>query len=210
MASGGTRREAHFDSLERQAGAVRFGMWVFLASEVLLFGALFALYASYRATWPYAFAAGVAENDAVLGTTNTVLLITSSFLVALGTERRAHGHSRAAARLVAGAAAIGVLFLVIKSHEYLAHFASGIFPGGRGAHFDHAPAGSAIFFTLYFATTGLHALHVTAGIVVLTFSAVQLRREKLAPHALDAVALYWHLVDAIWIFLWPLYYLARG
>jgi cytochrome c oxidase subunit 3 len=177
---------------------------------VLLFGALFALYGSYRAAWPFGFAAGVRENDALFGTTNTLLLIASSFLVALATQRLALGRPRTASRLVAACAAIGVLFLVIKSHEYAVHFSEGIFPGGRGAFFDHAPAGSAIFFTLYFGMTGLHAVHVSVGIVVLGYCFVQLRRGRLAPHALEVAALYWHLVDAIWIFLWPLYYLTKG
>ena len=103
----------------------------------------------------------------------------------IATQRLALGRPRTASRLVAACAAIGVLFLVIKSHEYAVHFSEGIFPGGRGAFFDHAPAGSAIFFTLYFAMTGLHAVHVSVGIVVLGYCFVQLRRGRLAPHALE-------------------------
>lgn len=210
MAKGGTEQEAHFDSMERQASAARFGMWVFLASEILLFGALFALYASYRATWPYAFEEGVRENDAVLGTTNTLLLIFGSFLVALGSHRFTMGKRVSSAALVFASALIGIAFLGIKTHEYLTHFSHGIFPGGRGEYFDHAPAGSAIFFTLYFTMTGLHGIHVAVGTVVLTVSAIQMLRREFAPHSLEVAALYWHLVDCIWIFLWPLYYLARG
>jgi cytochrome c oxidase subunit 3 len=203
-------QEAHFDSMERQAGAARFGMWLFLASEVLLFGALFALYGAYRATWPYAFAEGVRENDAVLGTSNTLLLIFSSFLVALGTHHLGLGKRRSAALLVFAAAAIGFAFLGIKTHEYLSHFSHGVYPGGRGAYFRHAPAGSAIFFTLYFTMTGLHGVHVAVGSIVLIVCGVHTLRGRFAPHALEVAALYWHLVDAIWIFLWPLYYLTRG
>ena len=210
MAKGGMEQEAHFESMVRQAGAVRFGMWLFLGSEVLLFGALFALYASYRVQWPHAFAEGVRENDAVLGTSNTLLLIFSSFLVALGAHHLARGKPRSASLLVAGAALIGLAFLGIKTHEYMVHFSHGIYPGGHGTYFDHAPAGSATFFTLYFGMTGLHGIHVGVGSAVLAFAAVQTRRGRFAPHALDAAALYWHLVDAIWIFLWPLYYLTRG
>jgi cytochrome c oxidase subunit 3 len=209
MARGGLEREAHFDSMVRQAGAARFGMWVFLASEVLLFGALFALYASYRLEWPLAFARGVEENDAVLGTTNTLLLILSSFLVALGAHRLTEGKARSSTLLVTGAALIGVAFLAIKTHEYMMHFSHGIYPGGHGRYFEDAPAGSAIFFTLYFAMTGLHGIHVAVGSTVLAVCAVQTWRGRLAPHGLDVAALYWHLVDGIWIFLWPLYYLMR-
>jgi len=160
--------------------------------------------------WPHAFAEGVRENDAVLGTANTLLLIFSSFLVALGVHRLAVGKRRSSSLLVAGAALIGIAFLVIKTHEYMMHFSEGIYPGGRGAYFDRAPAGSAVFFTLYFTMTGLHGIHVAVGSAVLAFSAVQTRRGRFAPHALEVAALYWHLVDAIWIFLWPLYYLTRA
>jgi cytochrome c oxidase subunit 3 len=207
MAEGGTEKEAHFESLHRQAETVRFGMWIFLASEALLFGALFALYASYRAAWPHAFAVGVRENDAVLGTTNTLLLIFSSFLVAVGTRRLRLGDHGGAARLVAATVLVGLAFLGVKSHEYAVHFEHGIFPGGHGAYFANAPAGSATFFTLYFAMTGLHAVHVIVGMGVLSFCAVQTHRARLSTHGLEVAALYWHLVDTIWIFLWPLYYL---
>ncbi len=210
MAEGGTRREAHFESMDRQADAARFGMWIFLASEVLLFGGLFTLYACYRAKWPHAFALGVARNDAVLGTTNTLLLIFSSFLVALGVDRFRRGHARTAAQLFEAGAVIGLGFLLIKSHEYVAHFSEGIFPGGHGAYFADAPAGSAVFFTLYFGMTGLHAIHVMVGMGVLVYVAVQTRRRRMSFHGLEIAALYWHLVDCVWIFLWPLYYLARG
>lgn len=210
MAKGGLEREAHFDSMVRQAGAARFGMWLFLASELLLFGALFALYASYRVEWPHAFAEGVRENDAALGTTNTLLLIFSSFLVALGAHHLAAGKPRSSSLLVSGAALIGIAFLAIKTHEYMMHFSHGVYPGGHGAYFERAPAGSAVFFTLYFLMTGLHGIHVAVGSTVLAVCAIQTRRERLAPHALEVAALYWHLVDAIWIFLWPLFYLTRG
>jgi cytochrome c oxidase subunit 3 len=210
MSEGGTKLEAHFESMERQADAARFGMWVFLSSEALLFGALFTLYACYREKWPHAFEVGVAKNDALLGTTNTLLLIASSFLVVLGIDRYRRGDAIVAARLVASTAAIGLLFLLIKSHEYAMHFSDGIFPGGHGAYFAGAPAGAAVFFTLYFTMTGLHAIHVTVGMGVLVYCAVQVHRRKMSLHGLQIAALYWHLVDCIWIFLWPLYYLARG
>jgi len=210
LAEGGLRREGHFESLERQAEAARFGMWVFLASEVLLFGALFALYGSYRTRWPVAFARGVEENDALLGTTNTLLLLLSSLLAALAVHRFDHDKRRSTVWLLAGTVAIGLAFLVIKSHEYGVHFRHGIWPGGAGSYFSGAPAGSAVFFTLYFVMTGLHALHVIVGMGVLSWCMYRILRRSLAPHGLEVAALYWHLVDCIWIFLWPVYYLLRG
>jgi cytochrome c oxidase subunit 3 len=91
------------------------------------------------------------------------------------------------------------------------HFSQGVYPGGRGAHFEHgAPPGSPIFFTLYFGMTGLHAIHVVVGMSVLGWCAWRLRSNDLTVHALEVAALYWHLVDCIWIFLWPLFYLLRS
>lgn len=210
MAEGGLRREGHFDSLERQAEAARFGMWVFLASEVLLFGALFGLYAGYRAKWPHAFALGVEENDAVLGTANTVLLLFSSLLAAVAVHRFHLDKRRSTVGLLAGTVAVGLAFLLVKFHEYGEHFRHGIFPGGAGSHFAKAPPGSAVFFTLYFVMTGLHALHVAVGMAVLSWCVYRIVRRRLGPHGLEVAALYWHLVDCIWIFLWPIYYLLRG
>jgi cytochrome c oxidase subunit 3 len=200
----------HFESFERQAEASRFGMWVFLASEALLFGGLFALYAAYRVRWPEAFATGVADNDVVLGSTNTVVLITSSFFVALAVHERRRERWTIATSCVSVAVLAGLAFLVIKGTEYRHHFELGIFPGGRGGHFPSAPMGAAIFFTLYFGMTGLHAIHVIVGMGLLSWASFRLVRRTVSTHALEVVALYWHLVDAIWIVLWPLFYLMRG
>ncbi len=201
--------EEHFESLERQAEAVRFGMWLFLASEALLFGGLFTLYAAYRAHYPRAFAQAVADNTTYLGSLNTVVLITSSFLVALAVHELREQRRRAAMLLVAATCALAAAFLVIKFTEYSIHFHEGIYPGGQGSYFADAALGTQIFFTLYFVSTGLHALHVTVGAGVLAWCALKISRRTLRPHGLEAAAMYWHLVDVIWIFLWPLFYLMR-
>ena len=211
MSEGGLRREDHFESMERQAETSRFGMWVFLASEVLLFGALFGLYASYRAMWPRAFADGVRANNAILGTSNTLLLLFGSYLVAVAVNRMNVGRPSVAIKLLLATILVGFGFLAIKITEYGMHFSEGILPGGRGAHFDRpAPPGSPIFFTLYFGMTGLHAIHVIVGMTVLAWCAWRIRFGTLSPHALEVGALYWHLVDCIWIVLWPLFYLLRS
>ncbi len=209
MAEGGLEREEHFESIERQAGAARLGMWVFLSSEILLFGGLITTYVGYRTRWHDAFVAGVRDNTTYLGSLNTVVLITSSFLVALAVERLERGRNRGSVRLLLATVGLGLLFLGIKAVEYGIHFADGIFPGGRGAHFQSAPMGQQAFYTLYFASTGLHAVHVAIGVCVLGWCAQRIHRRRLAPHALEVSALYWHLVDIVWIFLWPLYYLMR-
>jgi cytochrome c oxidase subunit 3 len=187
-------------------------MWVFLASELLLFAALFALFLTYRAVYPAGFDVGVAYNTKVFGSVNTGVLLVSSALVAGGVHALREGHSRRATWLVSGTMLLGFVFLLIKLTEYKLHFDEGIFPGGHGAFFDaHAGEGIPIFWTLYFTMTGLHAIHVTVGLGILGFLLHGIRsgavRSSMA-HRLELGAIYWHLIDVIWIFLWPLYYLA--
>jgi cytochrome c oxidase subunit 3 len=206
----------YFQDLERQAHAARLGMWVFLASELLLFSGLFALYASYRAHYPQAFGWGVEHNVRLLGTVNTAVLICSSYAVASSVQVLRQGRARLAVALIAFTLACGVAFLVIKGYEYAGHFREGVFPGGQGEFFRENTAqgqGLKLFYTLYFLMTGLHGIHVVVGMGVLTWLLVQILRGKLAPpftHPLDNGAIYWHLVDVVWIFLWPLFYLTPG
>ncbi len=197
----------HFATAEGQRHAARLGLWVFLASELLLFSGLFALYAGYRAHAPEVFREAVHSNTKVLGSINTAVLLASSAFVAAAVHALRGGRRRASTLFVGLTAMLGVVFLVIKLVEYRKHFAEGIFPGHvAGAH------GHAIeYWTLYFVTTGLHAIHVTIGIVVLVTLALVVRRDRTEPpiaYRLELGAVYWHLVDVIWIFLWPLYYLA--
>lgn len=207
--------EDHFESIERQALAATLGLWVFLASEILFFGALFTTYAAYRAQAPVAFAQAVEENTFWWGSANTVVLLTSSFLVALAVHSLRHAKSRAAYRLVFCTALLGVVFLVIKGYEYYDHFHHGIFPGGQGHWFQEKPRepGMAAFWTLYFIMTGLHAMHVIVGIVVLSVIGFFIKSKRIvhtAPHGLENGAMYWHLVDIMWLFLWPIFYLTKG
>jgi cytochrome c oxidase subunit 3 len=208
------RHAAHFETLEKQQIAARFAMWVFLASELLLFAGLFFLYMAYRAYWPAAFANGVGHNHALMGTINTVVLITASITVAMGLHKLQHGEPKASFRLVGLTVLLSGVFLAIKLTEYGAHIDEGILPGGQGRYFaEHALPGEAMFFTLYWVTTGLHAIHVTVGAGILVVLAWRIRRGRITqdqPQALELGALYWHLVDAIWIFVWPLYYLTGG
>lgn len=203
---------SHFQSSEQQAQAARLGMWVFLGSELLLFGGLFALYAGYRAHAPQAFAEGIAHSSKGLGSTNTGLLLISSTLAALSVHAGRAGQRRRAALLLFGTMALGVAFLIIKLVEYRAHFRAGIYPGGVGQFFvQHPTPGLASFWTLYFAATGLHAVHVSVGLLLLAVTTAALLRGKLMAerlYPLENAVLYWHLIDLIWIFLWPLYYLA--
>lgn len=203
-----------YDSLETQQHAARLGMWVFLGSETLLFAALFALYMAYRMIYPEGFAAGVEHSDQVMGTLNTVVLITSSFTVALAVHAVRDGHRRGVGWLLLATIALAGVFLVIKGFEYAHHFRDGIYPGHLfdNDELDTHGRGPILFFTLYFFMTGLHALHVIAGIVFLGVVAVVHRRRPYTSESyvpLDLGALYWHLVDAVWIFLWPIFYLMK-
>lgn len=127
--------DSHFASMEQQAHAARLGMWLFLASEMLLFAGLFALFATYRIQYPDGFAEGVRHNTKVLGSINTGVLLTSSYLVALAVHGVRGGRFRSAGALVLATMALGGVFLAIKWVEYLHHFHDGIYPGGRGEFF---------------------------------------------------------------------------
>jgi cytochrome c oxidase subunit 3 len=201
----------HFESLGQQAQASRLGMWVFLGSELLLFAGLFALYAAGRVEAPSAFHEGIAHSTKILGSINTAVLITSSTFAALSVQalRRAKRGLCLLALLIT--LALAAAFLVIKFSEYARHFREGIYPGGAGAFFvSHPSHGLASFWTLYFVSTGLHAIHVAVGMLVIGFTLAKVARGKINAerlYPLENATLYWHLIDLVWIFLWPLYYL---
>jgi cytochrome c oxidase subunit 3 len=204
------RLQHHFESLEKQEHAARLGMWVFLASEVLLFTGLFALYTGYRTAYAAEFEQALHHNNVAIGTINTVILILSSFTVAWAIHSLGHLRTRMCLASLGATMLLGTGFLVLKAIEYFHHFEQGIFPGAYYANEEMSAAGAKLFFTLYFFMTGLHALHMLAGIGVMSWLALRVRRRRTTPdyHAeLEMGGLYWHLVDAIWIFLWPLFYL---
>ncbi len=169
-----------FEDLDKQAHAARLGMWAFLGSELLLFAGLFALYAGYRAMYPAEFAAAVGHDNIVIGTANTVVLITSSFTVAMSLHAVRSGHSRRAAGLLSFSIGCGLLFLVLKGLEYAQHFREGIAPGAMYRFAEFLPtSGARLFFTLYYLMTGLHGLHVVVGMGLLTWLAVWLLAAQL-------------------------------
>jgi len=187
-------------------------MWVFLGSETLLFGGLFALYATYRAMYPFEFHQALLHNDTMLGTLNTVVLITSSFTVALAVHFVREDRTRIAALLLGLSGALGMTFLVIKFVEYGDHIRHHAFPAGMYTMAE-APAGGVIMGqTLYWFMTALHALHVVAGMILLAIAAIGCARRRYGRDRsviVENAGLYWHLVDVVWIFLWPLFYLAK-
>lgn len=200
-----------FESLERQHHASRLGMWLFIGSEVLLFTGLFGLYVAYRVEYPLMFRLAAEHNNVVIGTVNTAILICSSFTVAWAIHAIRQDRPRVTALSLLATVLLGCLFLSLKGWEYSQHFSEGIFPGHLYRYAELPQSGAKMFFTLYYIMTGLHALHVIGGaIVMLVLLVMTLRGRFSSAHhpLLENSGLYWHLVDVIWIFLWPLLYLA--
>jgi len=203
-----------FTSREQQEFARSFGMWVFIASELLFFGPLLFGYLYLRVHYPQACAAASRHTDFLLGTLNTAVLLTSSFLMALAAHAAQGGRRPQAARLLVAVAALGIAFLVIKGFEYRSELQEHLFPGvgfrpEHGGQRQDMP-GMALFFLLYFALTGLHAVHLSIGIAACLTLAYMLRHPAPAgpsDEAVELAGLYWHFVDLVWIFLYPLLYL---
>lgn len=187
----------------------KLGMWVFLLTEILLFGGLFLLYSVYRSKYPLDFHTGGQHLNVVIGVANTVILLTSSLTVAIAISAIQLGNRKLTLGCLGITIVFGLLFLVNKYIEWSAEIRRGIYPNGPAL--IKFPDGEKIFYGLYYTMTGLHGLHVIAGITVLTFMFVFVSRNKITAtdyNRLENAGLYWHLVDVIWIFLLPLLYLA--
>jgi cytochrome c oxidase subunit 3 len=206
--------EAQFSSREQQAFAGSFGMWVFISSELLFFGPLLFGYLYLRTHYPEACALASRHTDFRLGTANTAILLTSSLAVALAGAAARAGQRRLTVRLLGATVALGLVFLAVKGWEWHAEIGAHLFPGagfhpGGGAG-TQALHGMELFFLLYFALTGVHALHMTAGLVACSLLAWRLRagaQDGPGADAVELAGLYWHFVDTVWIFLYPLLYL---
>lgn len=202
-------RHEPFPDIARQREADRFGMVVFLASEAMLFGAVVMGLFALRTFEPAAFAATSQRLNLLAGSANTAVLLTSSLLVAIGAEARACDRVGLAKWMLAVAALLGLLFLAIKGSEYLQEYGEGLMPG-VGPKQDFAAPGARMFMDGYFIATGLHALHVVIGVVLLAGCAWRLHSDDWpSPVGIGNVGLYWHLVDIVWVFLFPILYLSR-
>jgi len=187
----------------------KMGMWLFLLTEILLFGGLFILYSAYRAAYPRDFHNGGQSLNVTLGVINTVALLTSSLTVALAVGATQRGDRRASVSFLVVTIVLGAAFLVNKYFEWSHEIHLGLYPNSP-ALLDR-PRGEILFFGLYYTMTGLHGLHVIAGIALLSvvLALVAKGRVRQGDHVkLENSGLYWHLVDVIWIFLLPLFYLA--
>jgi cytochrome c oxidase subunit III len=187
----------------------RVGMWLFLCSEILLFGGLFLLYAVYRFKHPADFHTASLELSRFDGTLNTCILLTSSLTAVMAIfSLQEKGNARRALFFLAATVGLGAAFLVVKGFEWAAKFEHGLYP--NSATLMTKPPGEILYIGLYFTMTGLHALHVMVGMGVLSVMISFVARRKVTQErsaSLENAGLYWHLVDIIWIFLFPLFYL---
>lgn len=196
--------EAHRDD-----EAAKIGMWLFLFTEMLLFGGLFLLYSAYRARFPVEFHDAGQHLNHVIGIANTVILLTSSLTMALSIAATQRGSKNLSLLFLGTTIVLGLVFLVNKYMEWSGEIHHGIYPNSE--ILLARPHGEIIFFGLYYTMTGLHGLHVIAGLVVLSvmWKLLQQGTIRRGHHIkLENAGLYWHLVDVIWIFLLPLFYLA--
>jgi cytochrome c oxidase subunit 3 len=186
----------------------KLGMWLFLLSEILLFGGMFILYSAYRFKNAADFHHASRELEVILGTINTLILLTSSLTMAASISAIQKGQRKLSIYLLMATMAFGLLFLVNKGIEWGAKIDHGIYPSSQ--ILLSRPKGEVLFFGLYYVTTGLHGLHVLVGVCLLCVMLFLLFRQKISQARfvpLENAGLYWHLVDIIWIFLYPLFYL---
>jgi cytochrome c oxidase subunit 3 len=199
----------HFDTLEQQREANTLGMWAFLATEVLFFGALFVAYLIYLTAYPGAFGEASAHLDVLRGAINTAVLLTSSLTVALAVHAAEERSRRRLLLFLLATMALGIVFLGIKASEYYTEYEEQLIPGLNFVWEGTDPQHAQLFFSFYFIMTGLHALHMIIGIAVVAVMAALTWRTRFPQGSapIERFGLYWHFVDVVWIFLFPLLYL---
>lgn len=217
----------HFDSFDQQRESASLGMWLFVAQEIMFFGGLFTAYLVYRWKNPEIFALASSELDLVLGGVNTVVLILSSLTMALAVREAQLGRGKKVVAFLAATLIFGGVFLGIKTVEYSAKFEHHLVPGDKfhfvasqeemdhlwetkGFTAEHIDRRAEMFFSIYFAMTGLHAFHMIIGMAILVFffrPAWRGRYNADYHNPIECFGLYWHFVDIVWIFLFPMLYL---
>lgn len=221
----------HFNSTEHEFQTSKFGVWIFLCTEILMFGGLFVGYIFYSGKYPEVFAAGAKFTDWKLGATNTIVLLLSSFTIALSIRNLQLNQQKAAIRNMIITLVCGLVFMGIKAKEYNHKFHLGLYPGkyfdyqphhdetvvsheagheGEVVHVDELPKNIPMYFSFYFIMTGIHGLHVLIGMGLILWCLLRARKGEFGPDyytPLEGSALFWHLVDLVWIYLFPLLYL---
>lgn len=203
-------QQHHFVDAEQQFDAAKMGMWVFLVTEILMFGGLFAAYIVYRLWYPELFVEASQELNTLWGGVNTLVLIGSSLTVAMAIKSAQLNQKKNIAINLGITLALAAIFMVIKYFEWTHKFHLGIFPGEFYTFegIDHPKAN--VFFSLYYLMTGLHGIHVTIGMGLMIWLLVRSVKGHFGEDyytPVEITGLYWHLVDIIWIFLFPLFYL---
>ena len=201
-----------FDDYEQQQEASTMGMWLFLATEILFFGGLFLGYTVYRGMYPAAYGEASRHLDIVLGTINTAVLLCSSLTMAMAIHEAQLGNRRMVILFLMLTMILGAAFLGIKFYEYYQKYVEHLIPGAgfvwEGPDSTHA----SLFFIFYFVMTGMHAVHMIIGLGVMTVMVVLSARGKFNSiyySPLELGGLYWHFVDIVWVFLFPLLYLVE-
>ncbi|HEX4050122.1 MAG TPA: cytochrome c oxidase subunit 3 family protein [Steroidobacteraceae bacterium] len=202
--------EEQFDDAVQQREAATFGMWVFLSTEILFFGVLFASYTICRVLHPQGFAIASRRTDMLFGSIETAVLLVSSSLIALALRAIKLGRRRLTVGLMVGTAALGICFLTMHGFEYHKEYTEHLIPGIDFMQTGRFAYEVELFFCLYYFITGFHSLHVLIGVSVILVLALRVARGAFGPQrhtTLELTALYWHLVDIVWIFVYPLIYL---
>lgn len=207
----------HFEDIDQQNESAILGMWLFLGQEIMFFGGLFAVYIVYRFKYPEAWAAGSSELDIYLGTLNTVVLLVSSLTMALAVWSAQTGRQKGLVRFLFATLSLGLVFLFVKGIEYHAKFVHHHVPGINFQFHSEAFPNAAenhvqLFYALYFIMTGMHAFHMVIGAGLLIWLIVLAKKGTFGSHNFMKVELtgfYWHFVDIVWVFLYPLIYLVN-
>jgi cytochrome c oxidase subunit 3 len=205
----------HFDDLEHQQQTTLFGMWAFLATEVLIFGGMFTAYTVYRMQYTAAFEAASRHLNLWIGGINTLVLLTSSLTMVLAVHAARHGQRRATTTQLLLTAALGTVFLALKAVEYFLDYRDNLVPlyafnPTEWSGLNVRPQQVELFLIFYYCLTGLHAVHLIIGIAVVLVLAAYARRDYFTAQfhsPVEAWGLYWHFIDVVWVFLLPLLYL---
>ncbi len=204
----------HFVSSEQQFDSAKMGMWLFLSTEILLFSGMFVSYTVYRIWNPEVFEMAAHLLNPWLGLANTIVLLVSSWTMAMSINAIQRGDQRRLSRFLLMTIGGALVFLVVKAFEYGTKFSHGIFPGSyfhpHGEYAQYDVPMMKQFFSIYYMATGIHAIHIIAGVGVLAWMWLRARRREFSAAyytPVECAGLYWHLVDIIWIFLFPLLYL---
>ncbi|KAB8030999.1 cytochrome c oxidase subunit 3 family protein [Fluviispira multicolorata] len=205
----------HFKSMSQQTAAGKLGMWIFMAQELLFFSGLFCAYGFMRFMYPDMVTQGQSSMDWRLGGINSVILLVSSLTMSLCVRSARSNNKAGTVKFLVATMICGLLFLVIKGSEWGMHFHEGYFPGkffNPVAHAEIQDPLAHIFFGLYYVMTGMHGLHIVVGLGLMTWMLVRANRGEFSSEnyvSLENTSLFWHLVDIVWIFLYPLLYLAK-